>query len=126
VSVSWPATHLRGGRESAFFSHAGGTIPFLVNRINGQAVILGKQGWVDQVQKLYYDTAGSANAAAFGPLLKLVTSKQVVFGSDFPFNAAAGVKSAVANLRTLGLSDAELQDIEVGNARGLFQRFEVA
>jgi 6-methylsalicylate decarboxylase len=107
------------------FSHAGGTIPFLVNRIEGQATILGKQGWLDQLHKLYYDTAGSANAAAFGPLLKLVTSKQVVFGSDFPFNAAAGVKGSLASLRSLGLSAEELRDIERANARSLFQRFSV-
>lgn len=105
------------------FSHAGGTMPFLVNRISGQATIMGKQGWVEQLRTLYYDTAGSANVAAFGPLLKLVTSKQVVFGSDFPFSAAPAVKTAVENLRTLGLSDEELRDIEIANARGLFQRF---
>jgi 6-methylsalicylate decarboxylase len=105
------------------FSHAGGTMPFLVNRVNGQAITLGRQDWIDQLRKLYYDTAGSANVAAFGPLLKLVTSKQVVFGSDFPFNAAPAVKTAVGNLSTLGLSDEELRDIESANARRLFQRF---
>jgi len=105
------------------FSHAGGTIPFLVNRISTQADILGKQGWLDHLHRLYYDTAGSANAAAFGPLLKLVTSKQILFGSDFPFNVAAGVKGSVASLRGLGLSAEELRDIEGANARRLFQRF---
>jgi len=40
------------------FSHAGGTIPFLVNRIIWQATVLGKQGWLDQLHKLYYDIAG--------------------------------------------------------------------
>ena len=75
------------------FSHAGGTIPFLVNRVDGQASAMGKQGWVDQLRKLHYDTAGSANVAAFGPLLKLVTSKQVLFGSDFPFTPAPAVRA---------------------------------
>lgn len=105
------------------FSHAGGTIPFLVNRINGQASIMGKQGWLDQLQKLYYDTAGSTNAAALGPLLKLVTSKHVVFGSDFPFMPAPAVKAAVGSLSNLDLSVEELRDIEGANVRTLFQRF---
>jgi predicted TIM-barrel fold metal-dependent hydrolase len=105
------------------FSHAGGTIPFLVNRIALQADILGKQGWLEHLHRLYYDTAGSANAAAFGPLLKLVTSKQVLFGSDFPFAAAAGVKGSLASLRGLGLSTEEVGDIEGANARSLFRRF---
>jgi predicted TIM-barrel fold metal-dependent hydrolase len=86
---------------------------------------LGRQGWLDQLHKLYYDTAGSANAAAFGPLLKLVTSKQIVFGSDFPFNAAPGVKGSVESLHSLGLSAEELRDIEGANARSLFQRFSI-
>jgi predicted TIM-barrel fold metal-dependent hydrolase len=86
---------------------------------------VGKQGWLDQLHKLYYDTAGSANVAAFGPLLKLVTSKQIVFGSDFPFNAAPGVKGSVGSLRSLGLSAEELRDIEGANARSLFQRFSI-
>lgn len=104
------------------FSHAGGTIPFLVNRVDGQASAMGKQGWVDQLRKLHYDTAGSANVAAFGPLLKLVTSKQVLFGSDFPFTPAPAVRAAVGSLRTLGLSEEELRDIDGANARSLFQR----
>jgi predicted TIM-barrel fold metal-dependent hydrolase len=115
----------RWPRIRFIFSHAGGTIPFLVNRIVAQATILGKQGWLDQLHKLYYDTAGSANVAAFGPLLKLVTSKQIVFGSDFPFTAAPGVKGAVGSLRSLGLSAEELTDIEGANARSLFQRFSI-
>src|ERR1017187_9339111 len=40
------------------FSHAGGTIPFLVNRVDGLASAMAKQGWVDQLRKLHYDTAG--------------------------------------------------------------------
>src|ERR1035441_7599017 len=66
---------------------------------------------------------GSANVAAFGPLLKLVTSKQVLFGSDFPFTPAPAVRAAVGSLRTLGLSEEELRDIDGANARSLFQRF---
>ena len=123
VSLLASDTFTRWPNIRFIFSHAGGTMPFLVNRVNAQATIMGKQGWVDHLRKLYYDTAGSANVAAFGPLLKLVTSKQVVFGSDFPFNGAPAVKAAVGNLRTLGLSDEELRDIEGANARGLFHRF---
>jgi predicted TIM-barrel fold metal-dependent hydrolase len=70
-----------------------------------------------------YDTAGSVNAAAIGTLLQLVTSKQVVFGSDYPFNTAPAVTAAISGLRTLGLSSDELGDMGGGNARGLFQRF---
>ena len=105
------------------FSHAGGTIPFLAGRITRVGASIGKPGWGDHLQKLYYDTAGSVNAAAIGTLLKLVTSKQVVFGSDYPFNTAPAVTAAIGGLRTLGLSNDELRDIDGANARELFQRF---
>jgi 6-methylsalicylate decarboxylase len=105
------------------FSHAGGTIPFLAGRITRVGASIGKPGWVDHLQKLYYDTAGSVNAASIGTLLRLVTSRQVVFGSDYPFNTAPAVAAAIGGLRALGLSDDELRDIDGANARRLFPRF---
>jgi aminocarboxymuconate-semialdehyde decarboxylase len=105
------------------FSHAGGTLPFLVNRVMGQARLLNKQGWDQPLRRCYYDTAGSANSAAVGPLLQLVTSKQVLFGSDFPFAADPAVRASIAGLRALGLPDTELANIAGVNARRLFARF---
>lgn len=105
------------------FSHAGGTVPFLVNRINALATMSGKRDWAEQLPTLYYDTAGSANVAALGPLLKLATSKHVVFGSDFPFAPAVAVQSVVRGLRAYEMSAEEIADIERGNARRLFPRF---
>lgn len=104
------------------FSHAGGTLPFLVNRIVGQASVMGHKGWDEPLRRCYYDTAGSANSAAFGPLLQLVTSKQVLFGSDFPFAADSAVTTSIAGLRALGLPDSDLGDIEAANAKRLFSR----
>jgi 6-methylsalicylate decarboxylase len=98
-------------------------VPFLVNRVTRTGERIGKPGWLDSLRRLYYDTAGSANLAAFGPLLQLVTSKQVIFGTDFPFLAAPTVKTTIADLHTLGLSVEELRDIETTNARSLFRRF---
>ena len=105
------------------FSHAGGTIPFLVNRISSISTAVGKPGWYSILKRLNYDTALSVNAAAFSALLKMVTSKQVLFGTDFPFAGVAAAKLAINGLQTLGLSDNEIQDIEAGNAVRLFRRF---
>jgi predicted TIM-barrel fold metal-dependent hydrolase len=102
------------------FSHAGGTVPFLVNRISAVGAALGTPNWTSTLQRLYYDTAGSANRAALGPLLQLVTAKQVLLGTDFPFSGGAG--QTVANLAQLGFSDVDLGDIQSGNARRLFPR----
>ena len=105
------------------FSHAGGTLPFLVNRVMGQANVMNRKGWDEPLRRCYYDTAGSANSAAFGPLLQLVTSKQVLFGSDFPFAAALSVGASIAALRALDLPASDLANIEGANARRLFKRF---
>lgn len=105
------------------FSHAGGTLPFLVNRVMGQANLMNRKGWDEPLRRSYYDTAGSANSAALGPLLQLVTSRQVLFGSDYPFAAAPAVPASIAALHALGLPDADLANIEGANARRLFQRY---
>ena len=45
VSMLNAGTFVRFARIPFIFSHAGGTIPFLVRRIEGQARVLGKPGW---------------------------------------------------------------------------------
>ena len=104
------------------FSHAGGTVPFLVNRISRVGSALGKPGWTNVLQQLHYDTAGSANSAAFGPLMELVSAKHVLLGTDFPFLPAEAAGGTVADIERLGLSDADLRDVQAGNARRLFRR----
>lgn len=104
------------------FSHAGGTIPFLVHRIEGQASVLNKPGWRQTLQRLHYDTAGSANRAAFAPLLQLVSAQQILLGTDFPFAGEAGAGAAVSGIEGVGLSDGDLLAVQAGNARRLFRR----
>jgi predicted TIM-barrel fold metal-dependent hydrolase len=105
------------------FSHAGGTLPFLLGRIAAMSTIIGKPGWVPQLHKLYFDTASAANPSAFQPLLRMTTVKQILLGTDFPFVPEAGVKATLDGLHRLGLNTDELQDIETNNARRLFSRF---
>jgi predicted TIM-barrel fold metal-dependent hydrolase len=104
------------------FSHAGGTVPFLANRIARQGRMLGQSDWTDHLKRLYYDTASSANSAAFGPLLQLVSAQQVVLGTDFPFASAEAAGATVVDLGRLGLSERDLKNIQSGNARRLFPR----
>lgn len=69
------------------WSHAGGTLPFLAGRISGAADNAKDRlpnGLMPELKKFYYDLAGAANAGAVASLLHLVTSAQVLFGTDFP------------------------------------------
>ncbi|WP_374632400.1 amidohydrolase family protein [Ferrovibrio sp.] len=103
------------------FSHAGGTAPFLGERIGRLANRPGfkekvPNGVLPELGRLYYDTALSANEIAFASLLKVTSEKNVLFGSDYPFAPEAAMSSTVAGLQKLNLSADALQGIERNNA----------
>ena len=114
------------------FSHAGGTLPFLANRI----ALLGKLhhafaervpgGVMPLLQQLNFDTALSANNVAIPALLKIVSAKKVMLGTDFPFAPAMAMKGQIADLQKLNLPEQDLLDIERGNAARLFKSFGAA
>jgi predicted TIM-barrel fold metal-dependent hydrolase len=114
------------------FSHAGGTLPFLANRI-ATIVALDRHlaaqtpdGVMPVFKRLYYDTAGAANPMSFGALMQLVTPRSVLLGTDFPFIPEPGMKATVAGLRQVGLDEAAVRAIEGENAVALFPRLGAA
>jgi 6-methylsalicylate decarboxylase len=109
------------------FSHAGGTIPFLAERIARLEVRPEfresvPDGVIFELKRLFFDTALSANQLAFSALLKLVASEQVLFGSDYPFAPEATMAATVKGLANLGLAPEVLHAIERGNALQLLKR----
>jgi predicted TIM-barrel fold metal-dependent hydrolase len=111
------------------FSHAGGTMPFLLERFMLQADALAKtpegaskipNGVLYELERLYFDTAQSANPYAMGPLTRLVATTQVCFGTDFPYRAIA---DNVSGLAGCGLfSPGDLEQVERTNAARLLPR----
>ena len=80
-------------------------------------------GFMYELKKFYYDVAGAANTGAMVSLMKLVTSSQVLFGTDFP---PAGTSREISkSLDQLGFSDADRHAIDRGNALRLLPRFNV-
>jgi 6-methylsalicylate decarboxylase len=73
-------------------SHAGGTLPFLVDRITGASLRLpgaeGRDpgGAAVYLRRLYYDLAGSTSPAALASLLQLVDPSHVLYGTDWPWS----------------------------------------
>jgi predicted TIM-barrel fold metal-dependent hydrolase len=106
------------------WSHAGGTAPFLAGRIDGgsrNAKDRLPNGFISEAKKFYYDLAGAANAGAVASLLQLVSSAQILFGTDFPpGGASADIARALAGIRML--SDADRRAIDRDNAARLFPR----
>ncbi len=125
VSLLYGGTFARCPDIRFIFSHAGGTVPFLAERIARLAARPGfkdavPNGVIPELARLYFDTALSANRFIFGSLLELVGSGHVLFGSDYPFAPEATMTATVKGLIDLGLPAADLAGIERGNALALF------
>ncbi|MFX1339646.1 MAG: amidohydrolase family protein [Promethearchaeota archaeon] len=101
------------------FSHAGGTAPFITWRIT-----FGNKKIIDQLKNFYYDTAVSATPYTLSSLLNLVESKQVLFGSDYPFLPERAVNQMNKGFENYDF-DAETRiKILRENALALFPRFK--
>jgi predicted TIM-barrel fold metal-dependent hydrolase len=108
------------------FSHAGGTMPFLIERFVRNPLLDPKakqtvpDGTLAELQRFYYDTAQTSNKSAMSALTAIVPTSQIVFGTDFPYRASI---DHVKGLRDCGLfSEAQLADIERNNALRLLPR----
>jgi predicted TIM-barrel fold metal-dependent hydrolase len=108
------------------FSHAGGTMPFLIERyvrlplLSKTAAANTPEGVRPLLQRFYYDTAQAANPAAMAALTKLVPTSQIVFGTDFPFRKTADQLDALKQI----FDAADLRKIESDNARALLPRLQ--
>jgi predicted TIM-barrel fold metal-dependent hydrolase len=106
------------------FSHAGGTMPFLIERFDflarlPQAAKMLPNGVRAPLQRFFYDTAQASNPAALGALRQLVQTSQIVFGTDFPYRTGP---EHVANLAKCNIDPADLRRIERDNALALLPR----
>jgi predicted TIM-barrel fold metal-dependent hydrolase len=108
------------------FSHAGGTMPMMAARINsfyGQRPNLKEfapEGIVGELQRLHYDTANATSAPAIAALTKFVPASQITYGTDFPYFGVG----QFAELQKLGLTQADLDAIGIGNAIRLMPRLK--
>ena len=104
------------------FSHAGGTMPYLIERFQTQAKIPGAAAKLPQdglsatLARYYYDTAQSANPATMAALRKVVPVSQILFGTDFPWATSL---EDMEGLSTVGFDQAELSAIYRENAMRL-------
>ena len=107
------------------FSHAGGTLPFLTERMIKVPVLDPKlaarvpRGVLFELKRFYYDTAWSAHPGALASLTKLVDVSQILLGSDYPYRTG---EDNVKGLIDYGFSTADLQAIGRGNALRLMPR----
>jgi predicted TIM-barrel fold metal-dependent hydrolase len=113
------------------FSHAGGTMPSVIDRIgvgNPDTIAANLRGTPEpnsrlyHLRRFYYDTAQSTNTVQMQALKTIAGASQIVFGTDYPFGATAA--KHVQGLRECGLSAEELQAVYTSNALRLFPKYK--
>lgn len=109
------------------FSHGGGTLPYLVERmvkmptLDPRLKLKVPRGVEFELARFYYDTAWVANPVAMAALTRFVSPSQILFGSDFPYRTG---EDNVKGLSAHGFTSGELRAIERDNAARLFPRFQ--
>jgi len=108
------------------FSHAGGTMPFLIERfvrnplVDPKAKASVPDGTLAELKRFYYDTAQTSNKSAMSALAAIIPPSQIVFGTDFPYRTGI---DHVKGLREAGVfTDEQIASIERGNALKLLPR----
>ncbi len=129
ASLLLRGTFARCPNITFLFSHGGGSLPSIVQRVVGSVrhmsdanrARLVPNGADYELQRQYYDVASVAmNPAGMAAVLKLWPSTQITYGSDAPFASTTGIVEALAKL---DLAPALLQAIHRDNALRLFPRF---
>ncbi|MFM9969776.1 MAG: amidohydrolase family protein [Burkholderiales bacterium] len=112
------------------FSHAGGTMPFLAERLI-RAPSLSKDnlaarvphGVLHELQKFYYDTAQTAQPYSMASARKVIPTSQLLFGTDFPYRTS---REHALGLLQCGFNEMELRAIERENAKTLLPSLRIA
>lgn len=108
------------------FVHAGGTIPFLAERINRLAVLPKfrenvPEGVRPVLKRLYFDVALSANPLSMSTTTQVVDSRKLFFGSDFPHAGEPTMTATVESLADLdSFFDVRAETLLTENARQIF------
>jgi 6-methylsalicylate decarboxylase len=110
------------------FSHAGGTMPFLIERFVRIGATPSVQpnlpggDMMAALRSFHYDIAQSSHPIPLGALVKLVSPSRIVFGTDFPFRTAADHAKALADF---GFAPDELRAIDRENALKFLPKYRV-
>lgn len=129
TDILFSGTAARCPDAQFIFSHAGGTLPFLTERLtrlpvqNPAMQARVPNGVLPELRRFYYDTAWSAHPGAMASLTRLVPVSQVLFGSDYPYRTG---EDHVKGLQAYGFSDADLRAIGRDNALRLLPRVRAA
>ncbi|KAI4233823.1 MAG: hypothetical protein L6R40_006948 [Gallowayella cf. fulva] len=126
------------GRKGQFpnckiiLSHAGGTLPYLADRISvlSQTIFTGilddqsprGDSIMEDLKSFYFDLALGGSAIVLDLLLKWALPSHVLYGSDFPF-AGTAAERFTESLEEYQMNDDARELCYRGNALSLFPRY---
>jgi predicted TIM-barrel fold metal-dependent hydrolase len=129
TSLLYSGTFSRCAETRFIFCHNGSAVPLLRDRIcslwgrNKELFSsLVPNGPEHELQKLFYECAGSTFRESYAPLMALVGARQMLFGSDYPWGRLS-IQQTIDGLLKQGFGPEELRLIERENALALFPRF---
>ena len=111
---------------SFIFSHAGGTMPFLIERFtrlqlsDRRHAKFTPEVVLSEFQRFYYDTAQAAHRPALSALTSVIPVSQIVYGTDFPFRTNADHVRGLSAFFNI----ADLKAIDRDNALRLVPRLK--
>jgi predicted TIM-barrel fold metal-dependent hydrolase len=124
-SLLMSGTFSRFPNVQFIFSHGGGAMPVLANRMARtfpkDLAAQVPNGVLYELKRQYYDTASASNPTSLSALMSVVPSTQILFGSDFPFLSAG---EPASDLMHSGLPDNTIEAIDRNNAVRLFGRLK--
>ena len=125
ASLIFSGTQLRCPDIRFIFSHGGGALPAMIERfvllpkMRPAAASMIPGGAEAAVRRFHYDIAQSSHRVPLGAIISLVTTSQILFGTDFPYRTAIEHSDG---LRAFGLGERDIAAIERGNAVKLIPR----
>jgi predicted TIM-barrel fold metal-dependent hydrolase len=124
----------RFSRIRMISTHAGGTLPFLRERVEILAThfplgrgrkSLSKEQIRAGFASFYYDLTGSTTASQLGGLLDLVPPSQLLFGFDIPYMPASTIAPAISDIGNFArFTDEDLRVMARDNAFLLYPSLE--
>ena len=125
VSLLTSGTFARCRDIKWIFSHGGCALPMLAHRIAASVgsdpkfAPCAPDGVLEEISRLYYDTAQVANPCSMAALRQLASLPHILFGSDYPM---AGIGRTIEGLSQLDLPASDLKAIGRENAMQMFPR----
>jgi predicted TIM-barrel fold metal-dependent hydrolase len=129
TSLIYSGTFARCPDIRFIFSHGGGTMPMLLQRIGGtarrmkpeEAHAILPHGLEHEMKRQHYDLASIAiNPVGMAAVFKLIPVSQLLWGADAPFGSMMQIGAAV---KSFELPPAEIAAIQRGNALRLFPKY---